>query len=100
MTPGLFFPVQSTCIHLKLNKVIVLFTDREINKFNLPDIMNILRPVRNRWREIGAVLLLKKSSLDDFENNPELVKEGPEGFLRETLNTVENLTVRALASAL
>ena len=62
--------------------------------------MNILRPVRNRWREIGAVLLLKKSSLDDFENNPELVKEGPEGFLRETLNTVEHLTVRALASAL
>ena len=82
------------------NLVIVLFTDREINKFNLPDIMNILRPVRNRWREIGAVLLLKKPSLDDFENNPELVKEGPEGFLRETLNTVEHLTVRALASAL
>ena len=49
---------------------------------------------------MGAVLLLKKSSLNDFENNPELVKEGPEGFLRETLNTVEHLTVRALASAL
>ena len=62
--------------------------------------MNILRPVRNRWREIGTALLLTKPSLDDFENNPELVKEGPEGFLRETLNTVENLTVRALASAL
>ena len=62
--------------------------------------MNILRPVSNRWREIGTALLLKKSSLDDLENNPELVKEGPEGFLRETLNTVEHLTVRALASAL
>ena len=62
--------------------------------------MNILRPVSNRWREIGTALLLKKSSLDDFENNPELVREGPEGFLKETLNTVENLTVRALASAL
>ena len=62
--------------------------------------MTILRPVSNRWREIGTALLLKKYSLDDFENNPELVKEGPEGFLRETLNTVEHLTVRALASAL
>ena len=62
--------------------------------------MDILRPVSNRWREIGTALLLKTFSLDDFESNHELVKEGPEGFLRETLNTVEHLTVRALASAL
>ena len=62
--------------------------------------MNILRPVCNKWREIGIALFVKKSSLDDFENNPELVKEGPEGFLRETLNAVENLTVKTLASAL
>ena len=80
--------------------IVTIFTDKEINKFNLPDIMDILRPVRNRWTEIGTALLLNKYSLDDFENNPELVKEGPEGFLRETLNTVEHLTVRAVASAL
>ena len=84
----------------QLINIVILFTDREIKKSNLPDIMNILRPVSNKWREIGSALLVKKASHDDFESNPELVKEGPEGFLRETLNAVENLTVKTLASAL
>ena len=39
-------------------------------------------------------------SLNDCENSLDLVKEGPEGFLRETLNTVEDLIVERLAKAL
>ena len=96
---AVFFPVQLFWRQLYPCYCCII-TDEEINKFDLPDILNLLRPVSKRWREIGTALLVKKTSLDDFENNPELVKEGLEGFLRETLNAVENLTVKALASAL
>ena len=89
-----------TCKYIKSAYTVILFTDREINKFNLPDIMNILQPVSKRWREIGTALLVKNTSLDDLENNAELINKGPEGLLRETLSTVEDLTVKRLAEAL
>ena len=63
--------------------------------------MKVLRPIARKWKEIGLALLVKQKVLDDLENNPELVKEGrPEGFLRETLNAVETLTVRRLGDVL
>ena len=43
---------------------------------------------------------MKTHVLDDLENNHDFVKEGPVGFLRETLNTVEDLTIERLAKAL
>ena len=62
--------------------------------------MKVLQPIATKWKEIGLALLVKQKVLDDLENNPELVKEGPEGFLRETLNAVETLTVRTLVDVL
>ena len=64
------------------------------------DVMKVLRPIARKWKEIGLALLVKQQALDDLENNSELVKEGLEGFLRETLNAVETLTVRRLADVL
>ena len=62
--------------------------------------MKVLRPIAIKWKDIGLALLVKQQVLDDLENNPGLVKEGPEGFLRETLNAVETLTVRRLVDVL
>ena len=62
--------------------------------------MKVLQPIARKWKEIGLTLLVKQKVLDDLENNPELVKEGPEGFLRETLNVVDTLTVRRLVDVL
>ena len=76
------------------------FTDKVISKFNFPELLGLLQPVTKHWREIGLALLVKQQVLDDLENNPELVKEGPESFLRETLNAVETLTVRRLVDVL
>ena len=69
-------------------------------KEHFNDVMEVLRPIARKWKEIGLALLVKQKVLDDLENNPELVKEGPEGFLRETLNVVETLTVRRLVDVL
>ena len=60
----------------------------------------ILQPIAKKWKEIGLALLVKQQVLDDLENDPQLVKEGPEGFLRETLNAVETLTVTRLVDVL
>ena len=76
------------------------FTDKVISKVNFPELLGLLQPVTKHWREIGLALLVKQQVLDDLENNPELVKEGPDGFLRETLNAVETLTVRRLVDVL
>ena len=76
------------------------FTDQVISKVHFPELLGLLQPVTKQWREIGLALLVKQQVLDDLENNPELVKEGPEGFLRETLNEVETLTVRRLVDVL
>ena len=65
---------------------------------NKVEILDLLQPVAERWKEIGLAILVKQQ--EDLENNPELVKEGPEGFLRETLNAVETLTVRRLVDVL
>ena len=62
--------------------------------------MKVLQPIAEKWRDIGLALNVKKQVLDDFANNPELVKEGPEGFLRATLNAVDTLTVKTLVDAL
>ena len=64
------------------------------------DVTEVLRPIARKWKEIGLALLVKQQVLDDLENNLQLVKEGPEGFLRETLNAVETLTVRRLVDVL
>ena len=78
----------------------IFFTETLIQKRpNLPD-LTLLQPTAKRWREIGIALNVKEQVLNDFENYPGLVKEGPEGFLRETLSTVEDLTVERLAKAL
>ena len=69
-------------------------------KEHFNDVMKVLRPIARKWKEIGLALLVKQQVLDDLENNPELVKEGLEGFLRETLNVVEILTVRRLVDVL
>lgn len=71
-----------------------------VHKEQLNDVMRILQPIAGKWKEIGLALHVKQQVLDDFENNPELVKEGPEGFLRETLNAVEALTIRRLVDVL
>ena len=76
------------------------FTDMVISKVNFTELLALLQPVTKHWRKIGHALLVKQQVLDDLENNPELVKEGPEGFLRETLNPVETLTVRRLVDVL
>ena len=68
-------------------------------RLNLPD-LKLLQPIANRWRDIGIALNVKEQVLSDCENSLDLVKEGPEGFLRETLNAVKNLTVEKLAKAL
>ena len=60
----------------------------------------MLQPITAKWKEIGYALNVKPQALDDIGNNSECVKEGPEGFMRATLNAVETLTVRALANAL
>ena len=62
--------------------------------------MKVVRPIARKWKEIGLALLVKQQVLDDLENDPQLVKEGPEGFLRETLNAVETLTVTRLVDVL
>ena len=62
--------------------------------------MKVVRPIARKWKEIGLALLVKQQVLDDLENDPWLVKEGPEGFLRETLNAVETLTVTRLVDVL
>ena len=67
-------------------------------RLNLPDV-KLLQPIAKKWREIGIALDVKEQVLNDFENSPDLVKEGPEGFLRETLSTVEDLTAERLAKA-
>ena len=62
--------------------------------------MAILQPITNKWKDIGLALKIERQLLDDFENNPELAKGGPEGLLIETLNTVEILTVKTLLHVL
>ena len=77
-----------------------LLPDTEITKDNLPDLMSLMQPVSNKWRDIGLQLKLKQQALDDIENNPNFVREGPAGFLRETLNLMKWPTVKTLLSAL
>ena len=62
--------------------------------------MDLLHPITNKWRDIGLALKIERQVLDDFENNPELAKGGPEGLLIETLSTVEILTVKTLVHVL
>ena len=69
-------------------------------KEHFNDVMKVVRPIARKWKEIGLALLVKQQVLDDLENDPQLVKEGPEGFLRETLNAVETLTVTRLVDVL
>ena len=85
------FPLYHSCFS---NFLDVLCKD------HLNDVMKILRPIARKWKEIGPALPVKQQVLDDLENNPELVNEGPEGFLREALNAVETLTVRRLVDVL
>ena len=59
-----------------------------------------LKPISNKWRDIGLQLKVKQQALDDVENNPNLIKEGSDGFLRETLNFMEWPTIKTLSSAL
>ena len=72
----------------------------DITKDNLPHLINILKPISNKWRDIGLQLKVKQQSLDDIENNPDLVREGPDGFLKETLNLMEKPTMKTLLTAL
>lgn len=62
--------------------------------------MNLLKPISNKWRDIGAQLKVKQQVLDDIDNNPDLVGKGSDGFLKETLNHMERPTIKTLLSAL
>ena len=79
---------------------IVAFFPGVLCKEHFNDVMEVLQPIARKWKKIGLALLVKQQVLDDLENNPELVNEGPEGFLRETLNEVEIFTVRRLVDVL
>ena len=83
-----------------ISSLIHLHTSGTLDKHSIPDIMEILQPIAMKWEEIGRALNVKKQVLDDFANNPELVREGLEGFLRATLNAVDALTVKTLIDAL
>ena len=72
----------------------------DISKDHLPDLMNIMKSISNKWKAIGLQLKVKQQNLDDIENNPALVQEGPDGFLREALNLMEKPTMKTLISAL
>ena len=74
--------------------------DIAITKDNLPDLMNLLKPISNKWRDIGLQLNMKQQALDDIENNPDYAREGPDGFLRGVLNLMESPTIKTLLSAL
>lgn len=77
-----------------------LFPDVNITENNLPDLVNVLNQISNKWRDIGIQLKVKQQALDDIENNTDLVREGSYGFLRGTLNLMEQPTIKTLSSAL
>lgn len=79
---------------------ILHFPDVHITETNLPDLMNLLKPVSKKWRDIGLQLNIKQQALDDIENSPDLVKKGSDGFLRGILNLMEWPTIKTLLSAL
>ena len=62
--------------------------------------MDLLRPIAKKWKQIGRALLVKVQVLDDLQNNPELVEQGPEAVLRETLKAAQTLTLKTLANVL
>ena len=62
--------------------------------------MDRLKPISNKWRDIGLQLNIKQQALEDTENNPDLIGEGSDGFLRETLNLMKWPTIKTLSSAL
>ena len=74
--------------------------DTAIMKDNLPDLMNLLKPVSKKWKDIGLQLNIKQQALDDIKNNPDYAREGPDGFLRGVLNLMEPPTNKTLLSAL
>ena len=80
--------------------IIHSFAGEEINKDNLHHILHVLRPIAGKWKQIGRALRVKEQVLDDLQNNPELVEEGPEAGLRETLNAAETMTVKTLVTIL
>ena len=66
----------------------------------LPHLINLLKPMSNKWRDIGLQLNVKQQVLDDIENNPNLIREGSDGFLRGTLNHMKQPTIKTLLCAL
>lgn len=66
----------------------------------MPHLVNLMKPMSNKWKDIGLQLKVKQQVLDDIENNPNLVREGSAGFLKETLNRMECPTIKTLLSAL
>ena len=62
--------------------------------------MSLMKPISSKWRDIGLHLKVKQQVLDDIANNPDLVREGADGILRETLNCMEQPSIKPLLGAL